>query len=186
MARKPRIQYAGAVYHVMNRGDRGGKTFRDRLDYDLFLQATGEVCERAGWRLHAYALLPNHFHWLVETPQANLVDGMKWFLGAYSQRFNARHGQRGADYAKKMRKEGWFQLEDDAFKLLYEACVKHTDGELEGHPALITCWDADRLDLWRCGIRPDPTKMCTATARQKDVISWAMTRSGGLKKGGAT
>jgi len=79
----------------MNRGDRGGKVFRDRLDYELFLNATEEVCERTGWRIHAWVLLGNHFHWLLETPQANLVSGMKWFLGAYSQRFNARHGQRG-------------------------------------------------------------------------------------------
>jgi len=95
MARKPRIEYAGAVYHVMNRGDRGGKVFKDRLDYELFVHTTAEVCERTGWRIHAWALLPNHFHWLLETPEANLVAGMKWFLGAYSQRFNARHGQRG-------------------------------------------------------------------------------------------
>ena len=95
MGRKPRIEYEGAVYHVMNRGDRGGKVFKDRLDFELFLRCTADACERTGWRIHAYALLRNHFHWLLETPEANLVDGMKWFLGAYSQRFNARHGQRG-------------------------------------------------------------------------------------------
>ena len=95
MARKPRIQYEGAVNHVMSRGDRGGKIWKDRLDYDLFLAATAEACERTGWRIHAYVLLSNHFHWLLETPEGNLVDGMKWFLGAYSQRYNSRHGQRG-------------------------------------------------------------------------------------------
>ncbi|MFO7869816.1 MAG: transposase [Kiritimatiellia bacterium] len=95
MPRKPRIEYEGAVYHVMNRGDRGRKVFKDPLDYDLFDKATEQVCERTGWKIHAWALLPNHFHWLVETPEANLVAGMKWFLGAYSLRFNRRHGQRG-------------------------------------------------------------------------------------------
>ena len=53
MARKPRMEYAGAVYHVMNRGDRGGKVFKDRLDYELFVHTTAEVCERTGWRIHA-------------------------------------------------------------------------------------------------------------------------------------
>jgi len=79
----------------MNRGDRGGKVFLDELDYGLFIGAMGEVCRRTGWRIHAFAMLPNHFHWLVETPEANLVAGMKWFMGAYSQGFNARHGRRG-------------------------------------------------------------------------------------------
>ncbi len=95
MARKPRIEYEGAVYHVMNRGDRGGRIFKDRLDYELFITTMGEVCRRAGWVMHSYALMPNHFHWQVETPEANLVAGMKWFLGVYSQRFNNRHAKRG-------------------------------------------------------------------------------------------
>ena len=95
MARKPRIEYPGAVYHVMSRGDRGGKIFKDPVDYELFGAAMDEVCKRCGWKVHAYGWLPNHFHWLLETREANLVAGMKWFLGAYSQRFNARHGQRG-------------------------------------------------------------------------------------------
>jgi len=95
MPRKPRIQYAGAVYHVMNRGDRGRRVFQDRVDYELFMHAMDEVCERTGWRIHAYVLMPNHFHWLLETPEPNLVAGMKWFMGATSQRSNARHGQRG-------------------------------------------------------------------------------------------
>jgi len=50
MARKPRAEYPGAVYHVMSRGDRGGAVFRDKLDYELFLAVVGEVCERTGWR----------------------------------------------------------------------------------------------------------------------------------------
>lgn len=95
MPRKPRVEYEGAVYHVMNRGDRGGKVFLDKLDYELFLVKLGEACGRTGWRIHSYVLMPNHFHCLLETPEPNLVAGMKWFLGAYSQGFNARHGQRG-------------------------------------------------------------------------------------------
>jgi REP element-mobilizing transposase RayT len=79
----------------MNRGDRGGRIFKDKLDYELFFHAMGEVCDRTGWKLHASVFLPNHFHWLLETPESNLVAGMKWFLGAYSQRFNNRHGHRG-------------------------------------------------------------------------------------------
>ncbi len=89
------------------------------------------------------------------------------------------HGRRGAEYAAELREEGRFKLEDDAFELLVEACIKHTDGETEGHPTMLPCWDADRLDLWRCGIKPEPSRMCTQTARQKEIIDWAMKRSGG-------
>jgi len=79
----------------MSRGDRGRPIFKDDLDREMFLADMDKVCERTGWRIHAYVLMPNHWHWLLETPEGNLVDGMKWFLGTYSQQFNARHGERG-------------------------------------------------------------------------------------------
>ncbi len=95
MARKPRIQYAGAVYHVMNRGDRREAVFKDARDYELFLETLGEACGKAVWQVHAYCLMFNHFHLVLETPQPTLVDGMKWLLGTYTSRFNRRHRQFG-------------------------------------------------------------------------------------------
>jgi len=91
MARKLRVQYPGAIYHVMNRGDRREPIFHDDKDRQLFLQTLGEACEKTGWHIHAWCLMPNHFHLVMETPKANLVAGMKWFLGAYTGRFNRRH-----------------------------------------------------------------------------------------------
>lgn len=91
MARKLRIQYAGAVYHVMNRGDRREEIFRDDPERRRFLETLAEACAKTGWQVHAYCLMPNHFHLVVETPAANLVAGMKWFLGSYTSRFNRRH-----------------------------------------------------------------------------------------------
>src|SRR6266704_4833431 len=91
MARKLRVQYPGALYHVMNRGDRREPIFRDDADRQSFLATLGEVCLKTSWQVHAYCLMPNHFHLVVETPQANLVAGMKWFLGTYTSRFNRRH-----------------------------------------------------------------------------------------------
>jgi REP element-mobilizing transposase RayT len=73
MARKFRIQYAGAVYHVLNRGDRREEIFRDDLDRRRFLETLAEACAKADWQVHAYCLMPNHFHLVVETPEANLV-----------------------------------------------------------------------------------------------------------------
>lgn len=95
MARKPRIEYAGAAYHVMSRGDHGEAIFGDDLDRERFLRTLGETCERTGWRVHAYVLMSNHYHGLIETPEGNLVVGMKWLQGTYTQRYNGRHGIRG-------------------------------------------------------------------------------------------
>ncbi len=91
MARKLRVEYAGAIYHVMNRGDRRELIFREGADRELFLETLGQACAKTGWQVHAYCLMSNHFHLVMETPQANLVAGMKWFLGAYTGRFNRKH-----------------------------------------------------------------------------------------------
>ena len=91
MARKLRVEYPGAIDHVMNRGDRREPIFRDEADQTRFVETLGEVCGRSGWLVHAYCLMPNHFHLVVETPQPTLVAGMKWFLGTYTGRFNRRH-----------------------------------------------------------------------------------------------
>lgn len=91
MARKLRVEYSGAIYHVMNRGDRREAIFKDDQDRDRFLETLGETCAKTGWRVHALCLMRNHFHLVVETPHGNLVAGMKWFLGTYTARFNRRH-----------------------------------------------------------------------------------------------
>jgi putative transposase len=91
MARKLRVEYPGAIYHVMNRGDRREAIFKDDQDRERFLETLGETCAKTGWQAHAVCLMGNHFHLVVETPYANLVAGMKWFLGTYTSRFNRRH-----------------------------------------------------------------------------------------------
>jgi REP element-mobilizing transposase RayT len=91
MARKLRVEYEGAIYHVINRGDRREPIFRDDSDRRLFLETLGQACAKTGWQVHAYCLMDNHFHLVLETPQANLVTGMKWFLGTYTARFNRKH-----------------------------------------------------------------------------------------------
>ena len=91
MARKLRVEYAGAIYHIMNRGDRREPIFKDDHDRRRFVETLGETCAKTDWQVHAYCLMANHFHLVVETPQPNLVAGMKWFLGTYTSRFNRRH-----------------------------------------------------------------------------------------------
>src|SRR5438093_938918 len=95
MARKLRLEYPGAIYHLMNRGDRREPIFRDDCDRQRFLETLAEACAKTDWQVHAYCLMSNHFHLVVETPQANLAVGMKWLLGTYTQRFNRRHQRWG-------------------------------------------------------------------------------------------
>lgn len=91
MARPLRIQYPGAMYPVMNRGDQREDIFHDDEDRQRFLGTLTEACGKTEWQIHAYCLLRNHFHWVIETPQPNLVFGMKWLLGTYTKRFHIRH-----------------------------------------------------------------------------------------------
>ena len=91
MARKLRVEYPGAIYHIMNRGDRREPIFKDDADRQRFVETLGEACAKTGWQVHAYVLMRNHFHLVVETPQPNLIAGMKWLLGTYTGRFNRRH-----------------------------------------------------------------------------------------------
>jgi REP element-mobilizing transposase RayT len=73
MARKLRVQYPGAAYHIMNRGDRREPIFNDDNDRLLFLETLSEACQKTDWQIHAWCLMNNHFHLVAETPRANLV-----------------------------------------------------------------------------------------------------------------
>ena len=95
MARKARVEFGGAIYHVLDRGDRREAIFRDDADRERFLATLGEGCGRTGWRVHAWVLMSNHYHLLLETPQANLVAGMRWFQTTSTVRFNRRHRLSG-------------------------------------------------------------------------------------------
>src|SRR5437762_277765 len=79
----------------MSRGDRREEIFRDDLDRKSFLQTLGAACEKTGWQVHAFCLMDNHFHLVVETPKPNLVTGMKWLMSVYTSRFNRRHKDFG-------------------------------------------------------------------------------------------
>ena len=103
MARKVRVEYPGAIYHIMNRGDRREPIFKDDADRQRFVETLAEACAKTGWQVHAYVLMPNHFHLVVETPQPNLVAGMKWFLGTYTGRFNRRHKLFGHVFAGRYK-----------------------------------------------------------------------------------
>jgi putative transposase len=87
-----RIQYPGAMYHVMSRGNRRAAIFLDDVDRQDFLKALAEACQKTSWQIHAYCLMSNHYHLVRETPNANLVAGMAWFQSTYTIRLNHRRG----------------------------------------------------------------------------------------------
>src|ERR1044072_7724001 len=95
MPRKARVEFPGAVYHLLDRGDRREAIFVNDADRENFLRTLGQACARCGWRVHALVLMTNHYHLLVETPEANLVAGMRWFQTTWTVRFNRFHGLRG-------------------------------------------------------------------------------------------
>jgi REP element-mobilizing transposase RayT len=80
------VQYPGAIYQVMSRGDRREDIFLDDVDRQDLLKTLAEACQKTGWQVHAYCLMRNHFHLVVETPNDNLVEGMRWLLSAIARR----------------------------------------------------------------------------------------------------
>ncbi|HLB33682.1 MAG TPA: transposase [Chthoniobacterales bacterium] len=95
MARSIRIEYEDAYYHVMARGNHRQSIFLDDDDRRCFLETLGEACEMTGWKVHAWVLMENHYHLFIQTPEANLVEGMKWLQNSYTRRFNVRHKEWG-------------------------------------------------------------------------------------------
>jgi REP element-mobilizing transposase RayT len=91
MARPLRIQYAGALYHVTSRGNARHPIFRNDFDRKVFLDLLKTVTEDFHWLCHAYCLMANHYHLVIETPEANLSSGMRQLNGVYTMRFNRRH-----------------------------------------------------------------------------------------------
>lgn len=103
---------------------------------------------------------------------AFLHDSCRW-----NDHRDAQHGHRAAAFLDALRDEGLVAIGDEEAQLLAFACRHHSDGLLDADPTIQTCWDADRLDLGRVGIRPDPHYLCTPAARDKEMMRWAYRRS---------
>ena len=95
MARPLRIEFPGAVYHLTSRGNAQHDIVVDDRDRVQFLSLLAHVSERYGWRCHAYCVMDNHYHLLIETPQPNLSLGMRQLNGRYTQTYNRRHERVG-------------------------------------------------------------------------------------------
>jgi putative transposase len=95
MSRPLRIEYPGAVYHITTRGNARKRIFKDANDRETFLEVLGMVVKKYNWLCHAYCLMDNHFHLIIETPEGNLSRGMRQLNGMYAQTYNRRHKRVG-------------------------------------------------------------------------------------------
>jgi len=91
MPRAPRIEFEGAIYHVMSRGNHLDPIFQDANDRQLLLKTLGETTQSAGWLVHGFVFMPNHYHLLIETRRRTLVKGMQYLNSTYTRRYNVRH-----------------------------------------------------------------------------------------------
>ena len=95
MARRLRIEFEGAIYHVLNRGNYRRDLFTNPGEAGAFVGALREAVETFGWKLYAYAIMRNHYHLAIQTAQPNLKAGMHWLQSTFATRFNRLHGERG-------------------------------------------------------------------------------------------
>ena len=95
MTRPLRLEYAGALYHLTARGNAQAAIYLEDSDRHLFLELLGKEVKQQRWVCYAYCLMDNHYHLLIETPEANLVSGMRRLNGVYTQAFNRRHQRVG-------------------------------------------------------------------------------------------
>ncbi|MDD5306148.1 MAG: transposase [Deltaproteobacteria bacterium] len=137
MARPPRTDFPGAWHHVMHRGRRRERIFEDSHDLVAFFDIVADTVRRFGIEVHAYSLMPNHYHLLVRSPLGNLSRTMRHLDGVYTQRHNVRHRRDGALFRGRFRS----QLVRDETRLPYIAAYIHLNPVRAG---LVTRVDSDR------------------------------------------
>lgn len=98
MPRQPRLEFEGACYHVINRGNYRSSVFKSDGAKKALLKSLGEVAEKLEWKVHAWVIMTNHFHVALETPKGNLVEGMKRWQGTFATRFNRLRKEHGHIY----------------------------------------------------------------------------------------
>src|SRR5437667_8567957 len=138
MGRKLRVQYPGAIYHVMNRGDRRELIFEDDLDRQRFLQTLGEACAKTDWQVHAWCLMGNHFHLVIETSLGEHHYG--------EERRESAEGKAQRLVAEGLRKARWTEADlrrrrkSDPVKIGLAA-------QLRRETTMTLKWIAERLQM---------------------------------------
>jgi REP element-mobilizing transposase RayT len=153
MPRARRILVEHGIYHVFSRGNRRQPIFLDERDFARFLEFLDEVVARYGWIVHAYCLMPNHYHLLVETPEANLSEGMHRLGFLYAQWFNRRHDVDGhlfqGRFGARLVESNYHLLETARYIVLnpVRAGLCRHAGDSTGRGAAIAPLSARRVGL---------------------------------------
>jgi putative transposase len=134
MTRPLRILYANAWYHVMNRGASRITIFHDHHDYKTFLNILSQVCSRYRFEIHAYCLMPNHYHLMICTPLSNLSQGMRHLDGLYTKYHNKKYGKDGSLFRGRY-KAILIDAENYLLRLSKYIHLNPTRAKLVQHPA---------------------------------------------------
>ena len=185
MTRPLRIEYAGAVYHVTSRGNERKPVFKSDQDRLKFLNTLQHVIKRYNWICHAYCLMDNHFHLLIETPDGNLAIGMRQLNGVYTQLFNRVHSRAGhlfqGRYKSILIQKDSHLLEVCRYVVLNPVRAKMveapdawkwssyraTAGREAGHPCLTTAWVLGQFG----------GKRSAAEKEYRKFVSWGVGKS---------
>jgi putative transposase len=192
MSRPLRIEYPGAVYHVTSRGNEKKPVFKDDTDRLNFLNTLQHVSKRYNWICHAYCLMTNHYHLLIETPDGNLSIGMRQLNGVYTQLFNKEHGRNGhlfqGRYKAILIQKDSHLLEVCRYVVLNPVRAKMvekpeaypwssylaTAGRAKPHPSLTTDWVLGQFSGKRGKARQEYSKFVMWGIGQKTI--WTEVR----------
>lgn len=147
MARKPRIEFEGACYHVMARGNERKRIFFEKEDYQLFLVTLREGVIGYGLRLHAWCLMPNHYHLALETPLGNLTRAMSWIQTTFTARYNRIHQRVGHLFQGRYRAE-LVDTDSYATKLVAYLHLNPVRGRRSGRPHYVGGWNELQAYSW--------------------------------------
>ncbi|MFZ2900636.1 MAG: transposase [Saprospiraceae bacterium] len=121
MGRKPRVQFAGAIYHVINRGNYRDDLFGTAGAAQAFVDCLWEACEQAKWKVYAYSVMRNHYHLAIQTPEGNLVEGVHWLQSTFGNRFNRLRRENGRAFQGRYKAI----LIEPGIRLLYLTSYLH-------------------------------------------------------------
>ena len=133
------MEFPGAIYHVLNRGNYRQDLFETAGAAQAFVDCLWEVCEQTKWKLHAYCLMKNHYHLAIETPNGNLVEGVHWLQSTYGNRFNRFRNEHGRAFQGRYKAI----LVEPGVRLFNVACYIHLN------PVRAGLVDVERLEDFR-------------------------------------